>query len=201
MTLVEILNDDMPFLVDSVLGELQDFGADVRFVTHPIISVERDKRGRLRRYLGTEPAPPPAIRESLIHVHIGRIALASDRQTLAERLDEVLTLVRRAVVDWHAMVARVSRAIADYTSRPPAIASDEVNEAIAFLEWLSPTTSPSSASASTTLSAVRVAANSSGAASRASASSATPRSASSGEAPPRSPPRRRSASSCCGRSR
>ena len=136
MTLVEILNDDMPFLVDSVLGELQDFGADVRFVAHPILSVERDERGRLRRYLGTEPAPPPAIRESLIHVHVGRIALESDRQALAERLDEVLTLVRRAVVDWRAMVARVRQAIADYTSRPPAIASDEVNEAVAFLEWL-----------------------------------------------------------------
>src|SRR6185436_1990993 len=65
-----------------------------------------------------------------------RIAVQSDRQALAERLDEVLTLVRLAVVDWRAMAARVRRAIADYTSRPPSIDRDEVNEAVAFLEWL-----------------------------------------------------------------
>src|SRR5258707_702362 len=95
ITLVQILNDNMPFLVDSVLGELQDFGAEVRLVAHPIVSVERDKRERLRRYLGTEPATPPTIRESLIHVHVGRITLESERQALAKRLDEVLTQVRR----------------------------------------------------------------------------------------------------------
>src|SRR4051794_29201057 len=132
-TLLQILNDNMPFLVDSVLGELQDFGADIRLVAHPILSVERDKRGRLVRYLGTEPAPPPAIRESLIQVHVGPIPLASERRALVERLDELLTQVRRAVADWRAMVARVGDAIAAYKSRPPAIGGDEVSEAVAFL--------------------------------------------------------------------
>src|ERR1700681_4227319 len=57
-SIVQILNDNMPFLVDSVLGELQDFGAEIGLVAHPILSVERDQSGRLRRYLGTEPAAP-----------------------------------------------------------------------------------------------------------------------------------------------
>src|ERR1700676_2807285 len=67
-TLVQILNDNMPFLVDSVLGELQDVGAEIHLVPPPTLTVERDKSGRLRRYLGSEPATPPAIRESLIQV-------------------------------------------------------------------------------------------------------------------------------------
>src|SRR5260370_42146102 len=83
-TLVQILNDNMPFLVDSVLGELQDFGAEIHLVAHPILSVERDQSGRLRGYLGSEPARPPAIRESLIQVHVRRLSLDSERRALDE---------------------------------------------------------------------------------------------------------------------
>ena len=136
LTLVQTLNDNMPFLVDSVLGELQDTGADIRFVAHPILTVERDGGGEFRRYLGSEPASSPAIRESLIQVHVRGLATEAERQALAERLDQILAEVRRAVVDWPAMMARVRQAIADYQSRPPPIGSDEVGEAIAFLEWL-----------------------------------------------------------------
>ena len=46
-SVLEIVNDDMPFLVDSVLAELAELGVDVRFVVHPIFTVERDQAGRL----------------------------------------------------------------------------------------------------------------------------------------------------------
>ena len=45
--MLEILNDDMPFLVDSVLGELGERAADIRLLVHPVFSVERDQAGRL----------------------------------------------------------------------------------------------------------------------------------------------------------
>ena len=51
-SVVEILNDDMPFLVDSVLGELQARGLAVRFLFHPIFKTERDKAGRLQTIAG-----------------------------------------------------------------------------------------------------------------------------------------------------
>src|SRR5688572_24302193 len=46
-TVLEIINDDMPFLVDSVLGELQTRGLEVRQLLHPIFKTARDATGRL----------------------------------------------------------------------------------------------------------------------------------------------------------
>jgi glutamate dehydrogenase len=135
VTLVEILNDNMPFLVDSVLGELQDFAARVRLVTHPIVAVERDGKGRLTAYRGVDQAPG-AIRESLIQVLIDRIPLEADRQRLADHLRATLDQVRLAVAGWRLMLDRLKAAIAAYETDPPPIPAEETAEAIAFLEWL-----------------------------------------------------------------
>src|SRR5512134_723232 len=52
LTLVEILNDDMPFLVDSVMGEIQARGLAAHLVLHPMFKAQRDARGRLEAILG-----------------------------------------------------------------------------------------------------------------------------------------------------
>src|SRR5215470_9134134 len=49
-SVLEIVNDDMPFLVDSVLAELAERGIEVRFVVHPVLSVARDAAGRLTAF-------------------------------------------------------------------------------------------------------------------------------------------------------
>ena len=49
VAVLEILNDDMPFLVDSVLGELAERGLDIRLLVHPVFTVERDEAGQPRR--------------------------------------------------------------------------------------------------------------------------------------------------------
>src|SRR5215211_2235401 len=51
-TTIEILNDDMPFLVDSIMGELQMRGLEVRWLLHPIFKTKRDGSGRLLAILG-----------------------------------------------------------------------------------------------------------------------------------------------------
>src|SRR6185295_10542970 len=47
ISVIEIVNDDMPFLVDSVMGELAERGLTARLIVHPILQVERDKSGKL----------------------------------------------------------------------------------------------------------------------------------------------------------
>ncbi len=74
ITLVEILNDDMPFLVNSTLLELQAAGVEIRLIAHPIVSVDRDRAGRLVAYHGREGGARGSIRESLIQIHLARIA-------------------------------------------------------------------------------------------------------------------------------
>src|SRR5712671_7852033 len=49
-SVLEIVNDDMPFLVDSVMAELAERGVDVRFVVHPVFAVARDPDGRLLEF-------------------------------------------------------------------------------------------------------------------------------------------------------
>ena len=136
VTVIGILNQDMPFLVDSTLGELQALGLGLRLVAHPIVSVTRDRSGRLTAYHGIGTAPEGAIRESLIEVHVARIDGGERRRLIVERLESLFAEVRRAVADWPAMLARVKAMIAEYREDPPPIPEEDTSEAIAFLEWL-----------------------------------------------------------------
>ncbi len=45
-TVVEIVNDDMPFLVDSVTAELARQGREITLLVHPVMTVERDVAGQ-----------------------------------------------------------------------------------------------------------------------------------------------------------
>jgi glutamate dehydrogenase len=107
-SVLEIVNDDMPFLVDSVLGELSDRGLGVRFVVHPIFSVLRDQEGRLRAFHGIQPEPG-ALRESFIHIHLDPLHDAPRRAEIVSSLENALADVRVCVADWPAMLPRSAR--------------------------------------------------------------------------------------------
>ena len=77
-TIIEIVNDDMPFLVDSVTMEVNRHGLTLHLIVHPIVAVVREADGVARRRRGAN-AARDAARESFIHVEI-------DRMTEAERL-------------------------------------------------------------------------------------------------------------------
>jgi len=134
-SVLEVVNDDMPFLVDSVLAELAERGLDVRFVVHPVLTVVRDDAGRLTAFKGTKPAAG-ALRESVIYVHIERIEEEARRAEIVEAIERVLADVRVCVHDWRAMMARVADVIAELKANPPPLPAAEIEEALAFLEWL-----------------------------------------------------------------
>jgi glutamate dehydrogenase len=137
-TVVEVVNDNMPFLLDSTLAEIVDQGYEPRLVAHPILAVERDASGALKRLVGEATADVPAgtTRESLIQVHLDRIDDEADRKRLVDGLDHVYADVERAVLDFEPMRARVAEAIAAYRSDRLPLPSEEVDEAIRFLEWI-----------------------------------------------------------------
>jgi glutamate dehydrogenase len=138
VTVVEIVNDNMPFLLDSTLAELVEQGYEPLLVAHPILAVERDGEGRLVR-LGGEAtaAPPPGFRrESFIHIHLERIDDAGARERLLAGLGRVYADVAVAVRDWVAMRSRVRHLIETYRIDPPPLDPAEVKEALAFLDWM-----------------------------------------------------------------
>jgi glutamate dehydrogenase len=129
-TVVEIVNDDMPFLVDSVTAEINRQGASVHLVVHPIVRVDR------RAGLALVAAPAGAA-ESWMRVEIDQLGDAERRRALADGLARILADVRAAVSDFPKMAARARAIVAELGARPPAgIAATEVSEARAFLEWM-----------------------------------------------------------------
>lgn len=133
ITVIEILNDDMPFLVDSAMGEIADRRLEVRLVSHPVLGVLRTG-GKLTA-LGAADAANVA-RESFIHIHVETIADDAARANLAAALESVFGEVRVAVQDWRPMLERVQAIVAELKTNPPPLPVDEIAEAIQFLQWL-----------------------------------------------------------------
>ena len=136
-TVIEILNDDMPFLVDSVLGLLNEMGIDIDLVLHPIVAVRRKPDGTLDKVVGeAEGNAPGVFRESFIHLHVCRLADPARRTELHKQLSAVLEDVRTVVLDWRPMVDRLHGVVAGFQSNPPPVPVDELAESIQFLDWL-----------------------------------------------------------------
>jgi glutamate dehydrogenase len=133
-TVVEIVNDDMPFLVDSVTAALNGEGVAVHLVIHPILRLERGKDGKVTELC--EPDSRAAPRESVMHIEIGSITDEARIATLAARLEAVLADVRAAVDDWRAMIEACVRLRGELQTSAPPVSQEEREDAVEFLEWL-----------------------------------------------------------------
>ena len=133
-TIVEIVNDDMPFLVNSISLAINASGRNVHLVIHPILTVARDPRGRLCE---VRDAGTAGLRESWMHIEITSESDRDDLARLTQTLSGVLSDVRIAVEDWQAMREEL-RELLDELSRPPAppVPRTELTEVKDFLRWL-----------------------------------------------------------------
>ncbi|MFY9686954.1 MAG: NAD-glutamate dehydrogenase, partial [Pseudolabrys sp.] len=131
VTVVEIVNDDMPFLVDSVMGEITERRLDVHLVAHPMFGVRRSGS----KLAGIDAPDAAGARESFIHIHLSPIADDACGE-LVHALEVVLGEVRLAVQDWRPMRDRVTAIVAELKTTPPPLPVDEIAEAIQFLQWL-----------------------------------------------------------------
>ena len=138
ITILEVVNDNKPFLLDSTLAELADQGYEPRLVAHPILAVARDAAGKFLSLAGEAAgrAPEGTRRESLIHIHLDRIDTPEARDRLRVGLERVYADVGLAVEDWAAMRGRITEVIQAYRANPPPLPEDEVAEALQFLEWI-----------------------------------------------------------------
>ncbi|MFI8194567.1 NAD-glutamate dehydrogenase [Streptomyces sp. NPDC085946] len=140
-SVVEVVTDDMPFLVDSVTNELTRQGRGIHVVIHPQFVVRRDVTGRLIEVLPTRPTgdlPHDAHVESWIHVEIDRETDRGDLKQITADLLRVLSDVREAVEDWGKMREAATRLADDLPDEPvPAdLPGPQVEEARELLRWL-----------------------------------------------------------------
>ncbi len=126
-TIVDIVTDDMPYLVDSVTMELNRHAADIRLIVHPVLTVRRDVAGTAH---GIALAGDGSVSESWIHVELGQVA---DEQRLAEDLRRVLDDLRVAMEDQRRMRGAARELVAALTDE----GGSEEAEASELLAWLS----------------------------------------------------------------
>jgi len=116
-----VINDDMPFLVDSTSQIVGAQGLAIHRILHPIVSVERDAKGKLA---SVDADKSGATRESVIYMELER-GDARARRRLLDALEAALADVRAAVADWKAMRAAM---LADAAMRADG-------EAAELLRW------------------------------------------------------------------
>ncbi len=134
-TFIDMVSDDMPFIVDSVTMELSRLGRGIGLVIHPVIRVRRDSDGRLVEVLEPNEDASDGQAESILHAEVSREHDPKRLAELTRAMEHVLDEVDAAVADWPAMRARMLE-LADGLGHSSAPASpQEFQEAIAFLRW------------------------------------------------------------------
>jgi glutamate dehydrogenase len=141
-TVIEVVTDDMPFLVDSVSSELARQGRGILLVVHPIVAVRRDASGELTEIVEVDPrdhadVPDDAIVESWMHFEVERTSEPAVLHDIEQGIRDVLRDVRSTVEDWPAMRDQALKLAFELEERPPAgVDADKAKDAGALLRWL-----------------------------------------------------------------
>jgi glutamate dehydrogenase len=128
---IEVINNDMPFLVDSLTAELARHGLIIRETIHPIFKVQRDKNGSLMALGDSE-----KFAESFIHFEISALPENIPAQKLQSDVLWVLDHIRAVVSDWLPITQKIDENILHLQSICGAFDKQEVAEVEDFLRWL-----------------------------------------------------------------
>ncbi|KZB84102.1 NAD-glutamate dehydrogenase [Amycolatopsis regifaucium] len=138
-TVVQVVTDDMPYLVDSVAAEFARDGVQVQRIVHPIVVVSRDLTGELLAvHPDADPAEPPSnsAAESWMYIEIDLVTDPNRARELDNRLSSVLGDVREVVEDTDKMAEQARRLADELDENPPNLPTGEVAEGARLLRWL-----------------------------------------------------------------
>ncbi len=131
-TLVNIINEDKPFLVDSVASHLDKIGVKIRNIMHPVYSVLRDDLGKLDK-ISIEKFTN-STQESVIQLHIDRITSDSEIKIVEEKIVKILRNLGLMVADWQKMIELTNKASEQIDNAKKI--SEEVSEIKEFISWI-----------------------------------------------------------------
>ena len=104
-TFIDIVNDDRPFLIDSIVAFLDKLDVNIINVVHPIYSVIRDKNGKLLSISDAEGSR----KESVIQFHMDRVLSPVAIEYLITEISKILETVNLVVDDWSDMIDMVKK--------------------------------------------------------------------------------------------
>lgn len=134
-TIIEVINDDMPFLVDSFTEELTRRGMKISRIIHPVMKVVRDGDGKLKALYAPDSQEKGAHQESVMHFQVSRIQEEQAMHRLQEDLLKILQAIRLAVTDWRKMLSEAEETTKELESATVPKTEDK-QEAIDFLRWM-----------------------------------------------------------------
>ncbi len=141
-TIVKIVVDDMPFLVDSVTAAVVEHGLEVHLLVHPQVVVRREFLGKLEALhpdLEPHEAGSDDQVESWMHLEVDRQRDPAAQQELRDVIGSVLTDVREVVEDWQKMRHRALE-LADSLTGPQAsklpVPGKDITDTVELLRWL-----------------------------------------------------------------
>ena len=137
VTAITVINDNMPFLFDSVMGEINDTCGELLFVVHPVLEVSFKAKDICEIHGVAKRRNPEGDRDlvSMIQIHVAALD-REDAQALKSRLEGILKQVRHSVHDWRDMLIRLDHAISVYRHAQDTLDRQATEEAAEFLEWL-----------------------------------------------------------------
>lgn len=135
-TIIEVLTNDMPFLVDSVTAEITSSGFQTNLFLHPVLSTLRDRAGH---FMGLPQAVDTSDNkiqtEALMLLELNQLLSPEQTEALQQRLVKTLEAVAASVADWQMMRKKLYSVINEMTF-VPGLKIEEEEEARAFLHWL-----------------------------------------------------------------
>jgi glutamate dehydrogenase len=138
-TVIQLVTDDMPYLVDSVAAQLSRDGVQVQRIVHPIVVVSRDVAGSLLEvHPAADAAEPPAgaTAESWMYLEVDLITDPKLAREIENKLSSVLGDVREVVEDTDKMVNAALTLAEQLDATPPPLPTEQVEEGSALLRWL-----------------------------------------------------------------
>jgi len=134
-TSIEIVTDDMPFLVDSITMAIKRLGLIIHLIIHPVLPVVREDNDDIAT-IGRPEEPGEGKAESFMHIEVDRQSDPARLQEIAEELEAALADVRAVVEDWRPILGKIDEALEDLERSAKVVPSDELAEVRAFLEWI-----------------------------------------------------------------
>ncbi|MDP1697504.1 MAG: NAD-glutamate dehydrogenase [Xanthomonadaceae bacterium] len=128
-TALQIVNDDMPFLVDSVTMALTQADASIYVLGHPVTQITRDAAGSIV-------AVGEGKLESLMHIEFDRQLEVADLERIAAKVRAAIEDVRSCFLDWRAMRERVLQIAAELPGREMPVSAEGRQEAQDLLRWV-----------------------------------------------------------------
>lgn len=133
-TIIDIVSDDMAFLIDSIVAEIVRHGQLIQMLVHPTLHVEYDSKGQIKSFKSEY--EEGVRRYSLSHIELKGTLTDAQVEELRMGLLQVMEDVRNATKDWLPMKEMLRAAQRQLSNAPAKYDDYLIEEYQAFLEYL-----------------------------------------------------------------